>query len=187
MWKWVQREHTQRTHPEPTDFNQTLQGYSIGTGEFIRLPQWPWGSSSIWFQQFVFQFQWLISNDLAQKPWWPASVMKSRATRMLVFWEYPLPSHDYLYNWFILEPKSKQGKVTKLWYLWRIPILECCKKTLHVTQLLKFLIRCIYRKWIHPVSLKIQSRHNSFHRQMDRWARWNKYTPLSTSLKLGVL
>ena len=44
-------------------------------------------------------------------------------------------------------------------------------------------------QWIRQVLLKIQSRHNSVHRrtdrQMDRWVRWNQYTPLSSSLKMG--
>ena len=41
--------------------------------------------------------------------------------------------------------------------------------------------RCVTMKWMRLVLLKIQSRHDSVHRgtdrQMDRWTRWNQYTP----------
>ena len=92
---------------------------------------------------------------------------------------------------FMLDPKSKQDKVkvtnlknlTKFWTfeLWKILY------TRHTFW--SCLIRCVNMKLIWQVLWKIQSRHDSVHRwthgRMDRWTRWNQYTPPSTALSMG--
>ena len=76
-------------------------------------------------------------------------------TRTPVFWGYPLLPHDYPFYWVKLDPKSKEDKV----------------KVTNLKNSLKFqklLIRCANMKWIQRVLLKIQSGHDSVHRQTDR-------------------
>ena len=51
-----------------------------------------------------------------------------RTTRMPAFWEYPRQPHDYLYYWFISDPKWKQDKVkvTNLKNLPKFQIFKFC-------------------------------------------------------------
>ena len=37
---------------------------------------------------------------------------KNRTTRTPAFWGYPPPPHDYPHYWVMLDPKSKQGRMT---------------------------------------------------------------------------
>ena len=66
--------------------------------------------------------------------------LKTRTTRKPAFWEYPPPPHDYPYNWFISDPKSKQFycEVMAKWP-WRY---RSWSKALHATHPLMLVIIC---------------------------------------------
>ena len=106
---------------------------------------------------------------------------------MLAFWGYPSPPHDYPYYWVILDPKSKEDKVkvTNLKNLPKLVIVEFWNKHCTRHTFWSCSIRSANMKWIRLVLLKIQSGHDSVHRQTDGRTRWNQYTPLSTLLKRG--
>ena len=113
-------------------------------------------------------------------------------TRTPAFWGYPPPPHDYPFYWVILDPKSKEDKVkfTNSKNSPKFQIFEIWNKHYTEHTFWSSLIRCANMIWVWLVMLKIQSRHGSVHRRTDRRTdkrtRWNQYTPLSTSLKLGV-
>ena len=78
--------------------------------------------------------------------------------------------HDYPYYWVILDPKSKEDKV-KVTNLKNLPnIFDFWIKFYTRHTFWSCLIRCANMKWIRPVLLKIQSRHDSVHRRTDGWA-----------------
>ena len=81
----------------------------------------------------------------------------------------PPPPHDYPYYWVILDPKSKQDKVkvTNLKNLPKVQIFEFWNKLYMWHIFWSGLIKCVNMKWIRQVSLKIQSGHDSAHRQTD--------------------
>ena len=81
--------------------------------------------------------------------------------------------------------KSKEDKV-KVTNLKNSPKFEYWNK--HYTQHISWscLIRCANMKWIRWVLLKIQSRHDSVHRQTDRQTRWNQYTPFQLRWSGGI-
>ena len=89
----------------------------------------------------------------------------TRTTRMPSFWGYPLSPNDYPYHWVILDPKSKEDKV-KVANFKNLPKFlnkHCTRHTFG-----SCLIRCSNMKWIRWVLLKIQSGHDSVHRQTGR-------------------
>ena len=94
---------------------------------------------------------------------------ETRTTRTPAFWGYsPLP-HDYPYYWFILDPKSKEEKV-KVTNLKNLPKLNFLRfRNNHYMRhtFWSCLISCANMKWIRRVLLKIQSGHDSVHRQTD--------------------
>ena len=90
----------------------------------------------------------------------------TRTTRMPAFWGYPLLPHDYPcycpvhigskacnIHHFILDPKSKQDKITKFKNLPKLQILEFWNKNFFYTwhNFLNCLIRCVNMKWIQWV------------------------------------
>ena len=81
--------------------------------------------------------------------------------------DIPPPPHDYPYYWVILDPKSKEHKVTNLKYLPKLQTFEFWNKLYRWHTFWSFLIRCANMKWIRRVLLKIQSGHNSVHRRTD--------------------
>ena len=91
-------------------------------------------------------------------------------TRTPAFWGYPLPPHDYPYCWVILDPKSEEDKVkvTNLKISPKFQILKFWNKHYTRHTFWSCLIRCANMKWIRWVLLKVQSRHDSFHRRTDR-------------------
>ena len=98
----------------------------------------------------------------------------TRITRTLAFWWYPPPPHDYPYYWFILDPKSKEDKVTNYKFTNKSYKFKEFAKILffsfwdkHFTGHTFCLIRCANMKWIWQVLLKIKSRHDSVHRRTD--------------------
>ena len=101
-------------------------------------------------------------------------------TRTPAFWGYPPPPHDYPYYWVILDPKSKEDKVkvTNLKNMPKLHIFKFWSKLYTRHTFWSSLIRCANMKWIQRVLLKIQSGHDSVHRQTDGRTRWNQYTPL---------
>ena len=86
----------------------------------------------------------------------------TRTTRTPAFWGYPLPPHDYLYYWVILDPKSKDDKV-------KVTNLKKFAKTLHTTHLLGLLDKmCKYE--MDPTSIvedTEQTPYDSVHRLTD--------------------
>ena len=136
-----------------------------------------------------------VNNTWTKTQFWSDVVNmqpdKTRTTRMPAFWGYPPPPHDYPYHWGILDPKSKEDsvKVTNLKNSPKFQIFEFWNK--HYTQhtLWTCLIRCANMKWIRWVLLKIQSGHDSVHRQTDgrtdRRTRWNQYTPFQLHWSRG--
>ena len=104
------------------------------------------------------------------------------------FWEYPLLPHDYLHYWFLSDPKSNDDKVKSYKFqnfvknsefgaLWKY------KFTIH---LLKLLDKIINMKWIQQVLLKIQSGHNSIHRQTDGWMDGPTSIPPFNFIEAGI-
>ena len=118
---------------------------------------------SAYILKYSFWVQFCFHSDIIDFYLNPLAVT-TRTPRMPAFWGYPLPPHDYPYYWVILDPKSKADKV-KVTNLKNSPKFQILKQTLHTTHLLNL--------WFCP--------------QTDRRKRWNQYTALSTSLKLGVI
>ena len=95
-------------------------------------------------------------------------------TRIPAFWGYAPPPHDYPCYGFILYPKSEKDKV-KVTNLKNLPKLQFFlilkkklkKKNLYTGHTWSCLIRCVNIKRIRQVLLKIQSEHDSVHRQTD--------------------
>ena len=105
----------------------------------------------------------------------------NRTTRTPTFWEYPLLPHDYPYYIDSYQIPSQNKAKSK------IRIRKIC--TWHTFW--SCLIRCVNMKWIRLVLWKLQSRHDSVDRLMDR--RTDERTdnvklvyPLSILLKGGV-
>ena len=94
---------------------------------------------------------------------------QTRMTRTPAFWGYPLPPHDYPYHWVILDLKSKENKVkvTNLKNSPKFQIFEFWNGHYMRHTFWSCLIRCANMKWIWWVFLKIQSGHDSVHRQTD--------------------
>ena len=92
-----------------------------------------------------------------------------RTTRTPEFWGYPPPPHDISYDWFILDPKSKEDKVkvTNLKNLPKFQIFEFWNKHYTRHTFWSCLIGCTNMKWFRRVLLKIQSGHDSVHRRTD--------------------
>ena len=90
----------------------------------------------------------------------------TRTTRTPAFWGYPPPPHDYPYHWVILDPKSKEDKV-KVTNLKKSPKFQFWNGHYTRHTFWSCLIRCANMKWIRWVFLKIQSGHDSVHRQTD--------------------
>ena len=134
--------------------------------------------------------EWSLMFQLVAEP--PALRIITRTTRTPAFWGYPAPPHDYPYHWAILDPKSKDDKVkvTNFKNSPKFQFFEFWNGHYTRHTFWSCLIRCANMKWIRWVLLKIQSGHDSVHRQTDgrtdRRTRWYQYTPLSTSLKRGV-
>ena len=82
----------------------------------------------------------------------------------------PQPPHDYPYHWVILDPKSKEDKVkvTNSKNSPKFQIVEFWYKYYMRHTFGSCLIRCANMKWIRWALLKIQSGHDSIHRQTDR-------------------
>ena len=111
----------------------------------------------------------------------------TRTTRIPVFRGYPPLPHDFLYYWFILDPKSKQDKikVTNLKNLPKLQIFKFENKFLYGTHLLKLLdMMCKYE--MDLACIVEDTEWTRFCPQMDRRTevgmdrrtRWNQYTPL---------
>ena len=79
----------------------------------------------------------------------PISLMKLEQLECLCS-EIPPRPHDYPYQWFTSDTKSKQDKVkvTKLKKLPKLQILEFNKKLYTQHIFWSCLIRCIIMKWI---------------------------------------
>ena len=108
----------------------------------------------------------------------------TRTPRTPAFWGYPLPHHNYPYHLVLLDPKSKEDKV-KVTNSKNSPKFQNFKQAVHPKHLLKLLDKmCKYE--MDPTSIVENTERTGFCKQTDRWTRWNQYTPLSTSLKLGV-
>ena len=95
---------------------------------------------------------------------------------MPAFWEYPPPSHDYPYYWFISDPMSKQGKVSYKFEKFA-KNSKFCKKLYMRHTFRSCLIICVNMKWIWLILWKLQSWHDSVHRWTDGPTTWNQYTP----------
>ena len=109
----------------------------------------------------------------------------TKTTRMPAFWGYPPPPHDYPYYWVILDPKSEEDnvKVTNLKNSPKFQIFKFWNKHYMRHTFWSCLIRCVNIKWIRWELLKIQSRHDS----VNRWTRWNQYTPPFNFVEAGVI
>ena len=116
---------------------------------------------------------------------------KTRTTRAPAFWGYPSLPHDYPYYWVILDPKSKEDKVkvTNLKNLPKFHFFKFWNKLYTRHTFWSCLIRCANMKWIRRVLLKLQSGHNSVHRQTDGRTdgliAWNQYTPPFNFIEVG--
>ena len=64
--------------------------------------------------------------------------------------EISLLPHDYPYEWFTSDPKSKQDKVkvTNLKKMPKIQILKFCSKLYILQTFWSYLIKCMNMKWI---------------------------------------
>ena len=78
---------------------------------------------------------------------------------------------------FTLHAQDKI-KVTNVKMLPKMQLLIIFNKLNKQITFSSWLIRCVKMKWIWQALWKIQSGHDSVHRWMDRWTRWNQYTPL---------
>ena len=90
------------------------------------------------------------------------------------------------------QVKRRQSQSYKFKEFAKIPNFYILKQTLHMTHLLKLLDKmCKYMKWIQQALLKIQSGHDSVHRQTDgqtdRRTRWNQNTPFQLHWSEGII
>ena len=106
--------------------------------------------------------KWVAGNHTAIM-----KLTRTRTTRTPAFWGYPPPPHDYPYHWVMLDPKSKEVKISNFWIL---------KRALHVTHLPKLLDKtCKYE--MDPISIVEDTERTRFCPQTDRRTRWYQYTP----------
>ena len=126
----------------------------------------------------------------------PLLHINTRTTRMPVFWGYPPASWlPILLSHIGSQVKRRQSQSYKFKEFAKSLHFQFRNKLYMRHTFWSCLIRCANIKCIRWVLLKIQSTHDSVHRQTDGRTtdgqtegrtRWNQYTPLTTSLKWGV-
>ena len=97
-------------------------------------------------------------------------IITTRTNRTPAFWDTPTLPHDYPYQWFKSDPKSKQDKVkvTLFKKLPKIQIFKFYKKLQTRHTFWGCLVPCINMKWIQPELKVLQSGHGMRDGRTDR-------------------